>query len=186
MCDVYECEFKLVAEEKLLIWSWGIFLTWGCSSPLFSACHILKLVRRYELRITTIDWRERERERREKSHWNENTPHVPSQVRRANNTDQRLQVTGREKDERGCSSMWLWGFKLIEISDNYSKLIRHELGWWNKIIQFYSCDFLVLRQRFLSVFIRGELGIKCNNFHFIFLFLTWAGCGCQAVYSDSD
>ena len=60
LCDVYECEFKLVAEEKLLIWSWGIFLTWGCSSPLFSACHILKLVRRYELRITTIDWRERE------------------------------------------------------------------------------------------------------------------------------
>ena len=110
---------------------------------------------------------------REKSHWNENTPHVPSQVRRGNNTGQRMQVTGIERDERGCSSMWLWGFKLIEISDNYSKLIRHELGWSNKIIQFYSCDFLVLRQRFLSVFIREELGIKSNNFHFIFLFLTW-------------
>ena len=112
---------------------------------------------------------------REKSHWNENTPHVPSQVRRANNTEQRLQVTGIERDERGCSSMWLWGFKLIEISDNYSKLIRHELSWSNKIIQLYSFDFLVLRQRFLYVFIQDleELGIKSYNFHFIFLFLTW-------------
>ena len=110
---------------------------------------------------------------REKSHWNENTPHVPSQVRRGNNTGGRMQVTGLERDERGCSSMWLWGFKLIEISDNYSKLSRHELSWSNKIIQLYSFDFLVLRQRFLSVFIREELGIKCNNFHFIFLFLTW-------------
>ena len=103
---------------------------------------------------------------REKSHWNENTPHVPSQVRRANNTGGRVQVTGLERDERGCSSMWLWGFKLIEISDNYSKLIRQEFI-------FLSFDFLVLRQRFLYVFIREELGIKSNNFHFIFLFLTW-------------
>ena len=44
---------------------------------------------------TVIDWRERGE--REKSHWDENPPHVPSQVRRADNVGRRVQVTARRE-----------------------------------------------------------------------------------------